>query len=374
MKTRRHNAIGAMKHLSVLAVLCCLLSDAWAQSGRKPQGGQQPGEKPVARIETREVVIPLLAYGAEGNYVDDLTEKDVLVLEEGESRPVTKLRREPANIVLIIDGSNEIGTFKNGPTERVEQEKKPIWVAAKEYQVLTRTTSHEFADKIISNLSPNDQLAIIQYSDRVTLLQDWTNDRGQAMDSIRSKYRVGIKSTYYDAMKLAADKLATRERGRRVVIVLTDGMDSASKTGRSKALLALEKSRAAVFVVGWAEALKREVEIAAYWAERREEASTSGMKRIAELRRYLPQIDAATAELRQLAENSGGEIWFPPTHQQLIDSYRMISSEVGAQYSLSFLTERKPSLEDIRAIKVIAARRGVTVRSRRTYYAGEDLR
>ncbi len=363
-----------MKHLSVLAVLCCLLSDAWAQSGRKPQGGQQPGEKPVARIETREVVIPLLAYGAEGNYVDDLTEKDVLVLEEGESRPVTKLRREPANIVLIIDGSNEIGTFKNGPTERVEQEKKPIWVAAKEYQVLTRTTSHEFADKIISNLSPNDQLAIIQYSDRVTLLQDWTNDRGQAMDSIRSKYRVGIKSTYYDAMKLAADKLATRERGRRVVIVLTDGMDSASKTGRSKALLALEKSRAAVFVVGWAEALKREVEIAAYWAERREEASTSGMKRIAELRRYLPQIDAATAELRQLAENSGGEIWFPPTHQQLIDSYRMISSEVGAQYSLSFLTERKPSLEDIRAIKVIAARRGVTVRSRRTYYAGEDLR
>lgn len=374
MKTRRHNAIGAMKHLSVLAVLCCLLSDAWAQSGRKPQGGQQPGEKPVARIETREVVIPLLAYGAEGNYVDDLTEKDVLVLEEGESRPVTKLRREPANIVLIIDGSNEIGTFKNGPTERVEQEKKPIWVAAKEYQVLTRTTSHEFADKIISNLSPNDQLAIIQYSDRVTLLQDWTNDRGQAMDSIRSKYRVGIKSTYYDAMKLAADKLSTRERGRRVVIVLTDGMDSASKTGRSKALLALEKSRAAVFVVGWAEALKREVEIAAYWAERREEASTSGMKRIAELRRYLPQIDAATAELRQLAENSGGEIWFPPTHQQLIDSYRMISSEVGAQYSLSFLTERKPSLEDIRAIKVIAARRGVTVRSRRTYYAGEDLR
>src|SRR5687767_15090974 len=119
-----------------------------AQSGRKPQQqGQQPqGEKPMARIETREISLPLIAYDADGNYVDDLTEKDVLVLEEGESRPVARLKREPANIVLILDLANEIGTFKNGPTERIPQEQRPIWERGKDYQIMSRPTTREFAD------------------------------------------------------------------------------------------------------------------------------------------------------------------------------------------------------------------------------------
>src|SRR5262249_649511 len=156
------------------------------------QQGQQPTEKPIARIETREVVLPLIAYDAKGGYVDDLTEKDLLVLEEGESRPITKLRREPANIVLVLDLSNEIGTFKNGPTERIEEEQKAIWESGKNYQVLPRTTAREFADNFVSRLSPSDQIAIIQYSDKVQLMQDWTNDRNKALEALRSKYRVGI--------------------------------------------------------------------------------------------------------------------------------------------------------------------------------------
>ncbi|MFN7622008.1 MAG: hypothetical protein ACK5RS_02570 [Acidobacteriota bacterium] len=42
---------------------------ARAQSGRRPQGKVEP---PVVRIETLEVVVPLLAYDAEGRFVDDL--------------------------------------------------------------------------------------------------------------------------------------------------------------------------------------------------------------------------------------------------------------------------------------------------------------
>jgi hypothetical protein len=39
-------------------------------------------------------------------------------LEDGEPRPVSYIRHEPANIVLVIDSSNEIGTFKNGESQR----------------------------------------------------------------------------------------------------------------------------------------------------------------------------------------------------------------------------------------------------------------
>src|SRR5262249_35862364 len=146
----------------------------------------------------------------------------------------------------------------------------------------------------------------------------WTNDRNKALEALQSKYRVGIKSSYYDALKLAAEKLQSQQRGRRVVVLVSDGLDSNSKAGRTKALLALEQSRAAIFVIGWAEALKREIEIAIYWADKHERPSTTGSKRIAELRRHIPVLEAATVELRQIAETSGGEIWLPPTHEELI--------------------------------------------------------
>src|SRR5215470_7509535 len=118
----------------LLLVSLSLSLTAFAQSGRKPQGQQPPGEKPLARIETREVAVPIIAYDPEGNYVNDLKPKDVLVLEEREARQVTNLKRDPANIVLILDSANEIGTFKNGPTERYGKPDTPIWEKGANYK------------------------------------------------------------------------------------------------------------------------------------------------------------------------------------------------------------------------------------------------
>ena len=92
------------------------------------------------------------------------------------------------------------------------------------------------------------------------------------------------------------------------------------------------------------------------------------------MRRHLPRLEAAAAELRNLAETSGGDLWLPATHDELIRTWRPLAQEIGAQYSLSFVTERKPSLEDNRAIQVLPARPGLSVRSRRTYYVGDDTK
>lgn len=364
----------------LLAVLMvgCLNQFAYAQSGRKVQGkegekGQQE-EKPIVKLETREVVIPLTAYDSDGRFVDNLAPLDVLVLEDDEPRPVSSIRREPANIVLVLDLSNEIGTFKNGPAERIEREEKPIWVMAQDYRVMPRPTSRELAEKFVQRLSPNDYISIIQYSDRVQTIQDWTNDPLKAINALNSKYRVGIKARYFDALKLAADKLQTRQQGRRVIVLVSDGLDSNSKTSRTQALKAIEKSRASVFVVGWAEALKSEIEFAAHWSASHEVYNSSVSKRVAELRSHLPRLEGAALELRSLAISSGGEMWLPATHEKMAASWRPLASEIGAQYSLAFITERKPSLEDTRTIQVIAARRGMIVRSRPHYYVGDDLK
>lgn len=367
---------GGFRCAAAISIFCCLSLGAIAQSGRKPQGqqGQPPGEKPIARIETREVVLPLAAYDADGHFVDDLAPKDVLVLEEGEARPVTNLKREPANIVLIMDLGNEIGTFKNAPTERFGKPDTPIWEKGPSYKVIRRPTQWEFADQFISSLSPNDKIAIIQYAERARLIQDWTSDRDQALSAISSKYRVGVKSSYYDALKLAADKLQSQSDGRRIVVLISDGLDSNSKIGKSKAILALEKARATVFVIGWVGALRREIELNIGWMANHEAGGTNVAKRIEELRRHLLELEGAAVELRQLAENSGGEMLMPPTHEDLIKTNRNIKTEIGAQYSLSFVTENAPSLEDKRSIQVLPARPGLSVRSRRSYQIDDDMK
>ena len=315
--------------------------------------------------------MPIIAYDAQGNYVNDLRPKDVLVMEEGEARQVTNLKRDPANIVLILDLANEIGTFKNGPTERYGKPDTPIWEKGANYKVVRGPTQWEFANQFISGLSPTDKITIIQYAEKAQMIQDWTSDRNQALNAISSKYRVGMKSSYYDALKLAADKLQSRSEGRRIVVLISDGLDSNSKIGRSIAILALEKARATVFVVGWADALRHEIELSISWMVNHEAAGTNVYKRIVELRHHLLELEGATVELKQLAENSGGEMLLPPTHEDLIKANRNINSEIGAQYTLSFLTENAPSLEDKREIQVLSARPGLTVRSRRSYQLGD---
>jgi VWFA-related protein len=170
---------------------------------------------------------------------------------------------------------------------------------------------------------------------------------------------------------LAADKLQSRE-GRRIVVLVSDGLDSNSKSGKSKAIQALEKARATVFVVGWTDALQREIQLAINWIKQHEVAGSNAAKRIEELRRHLVILEGASVELKQLAENSGGEIVLPPNHEKLIMANASVSREIGAQYTLSFVTERRPSLEDMHSIQVLPARPGLTVRSRRSYYIGDD--
>jgi VWFA-related protein len=358
--------------VSLSPLLLVSFSTAFAQSGRKPQGqqgqqGQPQGEKPMVRIETREVALPIIAYDSDGKYVNDLTPRDVLVLEEGEARQVTNVKRDPANIVLILDLANEIGTFKNGTTEHYGKPEAPIWETGANYKVVRGPTQWEFANQFISGISSTDKIAIIQYAEKAQLIQDWTSDRDQATRAISSKYRVGLKSSYYDALKLAADKLQSLPEGRRIVVLISDGLDSNSKITQSKAIQALEKARATVFVVGWAAALRREIEQNIRWIAGHESNNTNAIKRRAELRQHILLLEGAATELRQLAENSGGDLLLPPTHNDLIIANKSVNAEIGAQYTLSFLTEKAPSLEDKRSIEVLPARRGLTVRSRHSY-------
>jgi VWFA-related protein len=350
-------------------LICVLGTKAQAQSGRRPPA---PAEKPIVKLETREVVLPLRAYDAEGRDISDLTPKDLIVVEDGAQRTITYLKHQPANIVLVLDLSNEIGPFKNGPRDYNDVRTQ----ASKE--VLPRPAARELADNFVAQLDESDHLAIIQYSDKVQLIQDWTRDRAEALNALKSKYRVGLKSTFHDALALAAEKLSTRTAGRRVMVLVSDGWDSASRTSRDRAFAAIRRTNASVFVIGWAELLRQEIQKAINWTAGRQTGGAtiwgSGPeKRIRELYEFLRPLDGLAAQLRELAETSGGEMWMPASFKEFVTSPRQVIREIGAQYSLAYLTERKSSPDDERSVQVFSTRPGLTLRTRRRYHADDDV-
>ena len=356
--------LGSFIRLRWVVVLSLVAGAVQAQSGRRPAGRV---ETPVIRIETLEVLVPLLAYDANGSFASDLKPEEVLVLEEGESRPTSGLKREPANIVLILDGSNEFGTFKNGPTRRFGGDDRPVWEKPEGGLLVANPTSREFAFRFLREISPRDRVAIIQYSDRVRVLQDWTIDREEGVRALHSGYRTGIRATLYDALSLAAARLAETGEGRRIVVLLSDGLDSASRVGRSRVWRMLEESGVTVFVVGWGEVLRREIELAVSWMRSHERFTTASAARLAELRSYLASLDGSAIELEQLAESSGGQFWLPSSHAEVVTAVPQLAGEIGAQYSLAFITERRPGLEDRRRLEVLPARPGLSLRSRRSH-------
>jgi len=360
-----------------LIFLVLMTGNSPAQSGRHPNPLPGQADKPIARIETREVLLPLSAYDLDGHSVGDLKPEDLLVIEDGSPRPITELRREPANVVLILDLGNEIGTFKNGPSaiyhdpeHKIPDLDTPMW--KKPFEILPRPAPREFADNVVNGMSSADRLAIIAYSDRLQLIQDWTGNQSDAIEALRSKYRIGLQARYYDALLLAAKKLEERTSGRRVVVIISDGLDNGSKAKREEALAALTRARTAIFVVGWAEVLKKEVKSAIDWTSAHEVASTANFDRIRELKQYIPQLEGGAIELRNLADGSGGDMWLPETYNAIVGAPKVVLQEVGEQYTLAFSTDRSPSLDPLRTVQVLPARRGLSVRARKTYYIEED--
>lgn len=363
----------------LLAALCvCLLSlVSFAQSGRKTQNPQKPTDnKADLRIETREVRLPIRAFNNVGKSVTDLTPKDIVIIEDGTARQMTSIKYEPANILLVLDLSNEIGTFKNGESDRhniyadnPEEEKAKIW--GKTTPILAQPAPREFAYNVVDNLAETDRIAIIQYSDKVQLLQDWTTNHKQARDALASKFRVGIHSTFHDALALAAKKMNECESGRRVVLLLSDGFDSASKTTRGKALDALMKTEASIFVVSWTELLRSEVIKAMQWNGVHEDQGSRTQKRQSDLRTFLNQLDGKEAELKSLAEVTGGEFYLPARFKIFLQQPAEILRDIGSQYTLTYLTEREFVDTSFRSVKVLAARSGMTVKARQRRYSSD---
>jgi len=313
-----------------------------------------------------------------GDVVGDLTANDFSITEDSRPRTIRYFSREtdlPLTLGLLVDTS--------GSQRRVLPEE--------------RTASRRFFEQVLRE--DKDQAFLIHFEREVELLEDLTSSRQKlesALDSLdrpelrrqgggggnpgggypgggRQRYpRGGGRgggTALYDAVFLAGDEVLRKQKGRKAVIVLSDGVDNASKTSLTGAIEAAQRSDTIVYSILFADEQGYGgggAGIPPIFG------GDPGMGRRGGGGRRMPQQERPDGKkiLERISKETGGSLFEVSKKHPLEDIYGRIEEELRSQYNLGYTSDRTDSTTGYRKIQVTARQKGLTVQARDGYYAG----
>ncbi len=336
--------------------LCLALSHgALAQTQDQPPPPPPPPPKikpaeeidpdDVISVNTTEVLLPVTVRNQNGQFVSDLTRKDFRVFEDGIEQPLSdlSLRQAPVDVVLLVDASSSV-------SENLDDFRRA-------------------AEGFAAHLSDDDRVSLIQFDDRVQLLQDWTRSLFQLRRALR-RVSPGMYTRFNDAMLLAARDQLPRGDARHAIIVLTDGIDSGRGVPFESALRAALQTQTTVYVVANTEIerAKKEAELNNLTSESSSAVRFNQLK-IDDLRLGLEALAASERKLEQLTASTGGRVYRPRSFNDLERTYREVADELRHQYVLYYSPLNKRRDGGFRRVRVLTTDPSQKVSARIGYFS-----
>lgn len=346
---------GRINFVSVILrlLLCCGLLTAvvYGQSGRRQaenDGDQTTGQSKgaqdeVLRVRTEEVMVPVSVRDDEGKPVNGLTPERFLVYDNGVRQEIASFNRQrvPANIVLLLDASGS-----------VFHQMRFIREAARSF---------------IDGLLKEDRVCIMQFADRVELLQDWTGAEKSdyLWKALDWRYHPGESTAFYDGLYLAAEEQLKKREGRRIIILLTDGIDTSERKRASfqEAVNAIRRVEASVYVVSLTASLREAIEKRTGGRFNRLLAGYDPR----EVKRVLALIDESETRLGSLATQTGGRMFLPRRDEDLLPAYKAIAEELRTQYIITYKPKPHVDAGEWRRLRVLVLPGGYEVATREGY-------
>ena len=266
------------------------------------------------------VTLDVCVRDGSGRFLPTLRPEDFLVIENGKIQRITFLEPSdalPLRVVLLIDSSASM----IGPK-------------------LTRAV--DAATQFVDLLEPDDEFAIITFSDKTNVVAPFGADAAEAHAALRAITASGM-TALNEALLVAANELGRAEKlrsidFREVVIVLSDGEDTASVIDFEEVRHAVRGSGALVYAVSL-------------------RASRSG------------QWLGANWPLLQLAADTGGRALGVPKLDALPGLYRDINAEVRHLYRIGYVSSDSGRDGKWRSIAVRLLDRDGRVQTRTGYFA-----
>ena len=207
--------LGFCPCLRLLAMAFTFATTAgYAQQPPPPNSGQSASDisGPVLHMDVKLVSVFTNVTDATGAIVGGLTRDDFSITEDGRPQRVAVFERQsalPLNLVLAIDTSGSV--HKDLPLEQ--------------------DASRKFVHAL---LRTQDQISLLEFSTEVRQVVGFTNQVSR-IDRGLSNLRSGHATALYDTIYLASQSLAPKQ-GRKVLILVTDGGDTADTVTYAQAL------------------------------------------------------------------------------------------------------------------------------------------
>jgi Ca-activated chloride channel family protein len=251
------------------------------------------------KVDVKLVNIFVTVTDEHGSPVGNLNKDNFQIFEDGHPQKISVFGKEselPLSIVLDIDTS--LSTRKDLPLELA--------------------SARRFAHAIIR---PIDALSLYDFSEVVSQDVPFTADL-KTIDRGVDHVHTGAATALYDAVFLGAQALETRQ-GRKVLVVITDGGDTASQINYHGALRAAQQAEAIVYSI-------IDVPI---------EASAG-------------RDTGGEHALIQLSEDTGGKYYYASSITQLDQAFHAISDELRTQYLLAYYPTQRLADSDFRRLEV----------------------
>ena len=325
------------------------------------------------KFSTNVSVVSILATvrDKQGKIVHDLTQDEFTIQEDGRPQSIRYFSQQsdlPLTLGLLIDTS------------------------LSQARVLDRerNASYEFFEHVLRE--DKDKAFLIHFDREVELLQDLTSSRkeleaalkdverpqlnrrtggssgGNGTPQGRGQGRGAVGTALYDSVFLAADEILKKQEGRKAVVLLSDGVDTNSKTSIGGAIESAQRADMLVYSIRFADAdaggsrvgfggpgMGRGGRRGGMGGGRFPQPSSGGRN----------GVDGKKI-LQRISDETGGT-YFEVTGKMSIDKiYDQIEEELRNQYSLGYSPEQASS--GYHKILVSVNRKNLTVRARDGYY------
>jgi VWFA-related protein len=253
------------------------------------------------------------------SFITALSQNDFSIYEDGRRQVITNFTREtdlPLTLAVLIDTSTSVA-------QKLQFEQ-------------------DAATSFFHNvLKENDRAMLVEFNSSVRLLQDFTNDPNKLANQVR-KLRVSGDSSLFDAIDVVCDQKMIREAGRKAIIILADGDDNGSSVDYRRAVEMALRAESTIFSVS--------INHGGFFG------TSDDTKRGDKI-------------LKNLAQETGGKVFFPFKVEELEDAFHQINRELRSQYSIGYISNNPRRDGSFRKLDIRVREKNMELNHRNGYYA-----
>jgi Ca-activated chloride channel family protein len=280
--------------------------------------GSLIGQQATFKSGTSIVPVLTTVTDNQGRLVPNLEQEDFTILDNGKQQTITLFQNEtqPFTVVVMLDFSFSMTTHLDLLKQATEQ--------------------------FILRMLPADKGQVGAFSDKIQFSGEFTSDRDDLVAALKD-LQFGNPTRLYDAIDASIDVLKDVD-GRKIVLVFTDGDDTASRRGMGDVLDKARATETMIYAIG----LESEFPIAP-----------------GRMQRTRPDRG-----LRKLADETGGGYFELKKTTELAPTFTRVAQELHSLYTIGF----QPAVLDNKEhrLEVKMKQPGQTGRARKSYIASAD--